>query len=492
MPRPRLLFVCAEAYPLAKTGGLADVCAALPMALERAGIDVRLMLPGYRSALDDAAGKQDLGTFADGARRVLARMPDTGLPVYLYDRADLFRRQGGLYQDADRHDWPDNHIRYGAFCKAAAELACNGDGEGWRPHLVHAHDWHTALLPALLALTPRPRVPSVLTIHNLAFQGNFALDACAAIGLPAALRDGGAAEFYGQFSFLKLGIAYANRLTTVSPTYAREILTPEHGAGMDGLLRSRAEHLVGILNGVCNEVWNPATDAHLPTRYSHDDIDGKRACKAAVQQELGLDPSDEKPLICFLNRLTHQKMADVVLAAMPAFAHSGFQFAVHGSGDRDFEHAFAAAAERTPGVAVRIGYEEALAHRLNAGADISLTASRFEPCGLTTMYAMRYGTLPLTRPVGGLADTVVDASGTIDGDGATGFTFSKPDAAGLLSGLGRVAELFRDQSAWRRMQRSAMTRDFGWDMSARQYIDVYDSLLPREERMPDFEPKQAA
>lgn len=491
MPQPRLLFVCAEAYPLAKTGGLADVCAALPAALSRAGVDVRLMLPGYRSALDCAAGKRDLLALPDGARLVLGRMPDTDLPVYLYDRPELFRRDGGLYQDEDRRDWPDNHARYGAFCLAAAQLAMHGDGAGWRPQLVHAHDWHAALVPALLTQAS-PRLPCVLTIHNLAFQGNFPLHAAAAIELPPALRNSNAGEFYGQFSFLKLGISYADRLTTVSPTYARDILTPEHGAGMDGLLRSRAERLVGILNGVDGEVWNPATDAHLPNRYSHDDMSGKRACKAAMQQELGFEPSEERPLICFLNRLTHQKMADVVLSAMPAFAKAGFQFAVHGSGDRDLEDAFAAAAKETPGVVVRIGYREALAHRLNGGADISLTASRFEPCGLTTMYAMRYGTLPLTRPVGGLADTVVDTAGTIDGEGATGFTFREPDAAGLLSGLDRVAERFRDQATWRRMQHAAMTRDFGWDMSARRYIEVYDSLLPEQDMRSNAEPKQAA
>ena len=489
MPRPRLLFVCAEAFPLAKTGGLADVCAALPMALARTGMDVRLMLPGYCCALDAALVKSELRTFADGARLVLAQMPDTGLPVYLYDRPDLFARPGGLYQDATRRDWSDNHVRFGAFCVAAADLAREGDGAGWRPQLVHAHDWHTALVPALLSLTPA-RVPSVLTIHNLAFQGNFSSEAGSAIGLPALLCNSQAAEFYGQFSFLKLGITHADRLTTVSPTYAREILTPEHGAGMDGLLRSRAEHLVGILNGVCSEVWNPATDAHLPNRYTHDDISGKSACKAAVQQELGLDPSEERPLICFLNRLTHQKMADVVLSAMPAFAQAGFQFAVHGSGDRDFEQAFADAAHRTPGAVVRIGYEEGLAHRLNAGADISLTPSRFEPCGLTTMYAMRYGALPLTRPVGGLADTVVDATGTIDGDGATGFTFRDPDAAGLLSALDRAAAQFRDRVAWRRMQHTAMTRDFGWDLSARRYTQIYASLLPKEP--PETVQKRAA
>jgi starch synthase len=479
MPRLRLLFVRAEAYPLAKTGGLADVCAALPAALARAGVDVRLMLPGYRSALDGAVGKQDLGSFAGGGRLLHARMPDSGLPVYLFDHPDLFRRDGGLYQDPDRRGWPDNHLRFAAFCRAAAWLALHGDGAGWRPQLVHAHDWHTGLVPALLALEGPTRPPSVLTVHNLAFQGNFPRQATGAMALPAALCDSDAAEFYGQFSFLKVGISYADRLTTVSPTYAQEILTPEHGAGLDGLLRKRAADLVGILNGVDGEVWDPETDAHLAHHYSRDDLSGKRACKAAIQQELGLEPSEAVPLICFLNRLTHQKMADVVLAMLPALAEVGCQFALHGKGDRDMESAFAAAAERSPRVAVRIGYREDLAHRLNAGADISLTPSRFEPCGLTTMYAMRYGTLPVTRPVGGLADTVVDSAGTAADDaGATGFTFAEPSAEGLLACLGRAAGRFRDKAAWRRLQHTGMTRDFGWDASARRYLAVYHDLLP--------------
>jgi starch synthase len=313
------------------------------------------------------------------------------------------------------------------------------------------------------------RPPSVFTVHNLAFQGNFPWPATGAMALPAALRDSDAAEFYGQFSFLKTGLSHADRLTTVSPNYAQEILTPEHGAGLDGLLRQRAADLTGILNGVDCEVWDPATDTHLAHRYHRDDLGGKRACKAAIQQELGLDPNDEAPLVCFMNRLTHQKMADVVLAMLPALADIGCQFALHGKGDRDIERAFTAAAECAPRVAVRIGYREDLAHRLTAGSDISLTPSRFEPCGLTTMYAMRYGTLPVTRLVGGLADTV---------DGATGFTFDEPNAEGLVTCLGRAADRFRDKSSWRRLQHAAMTRDFGWDASARRYLAVYAGLLP--------------
>jgi starch synthase len=479
MVQMRILFVAAETYPLAKTGGLADVCAALPAALARAGVDVRIMLPGYRSALDGAVGTQQLAAFAGGGRLLLARMPDSDLPVYLFDHADLFRREGSLYQDVDHRDWPDNRVRFTAFCKAAAQLALHGDGRGWRPQLVHAHDWHTGLLPALLALEGPSRPPSVFTVHNLAFQGNFPRQAADAMGLPEALRDSDAAEFYGQFSFLKSGISCADRLTTVSPTYAQEILTPEHGAGLDGLLRKRAADLVGILNGVDGEVWDPTTDAHLLHRYSRDDLSGKRECKAAIQRELGLEPKEEAPLVCFLNRLTHQKMADIVLAMLPTFAEVGYQFALHGKGDRGIERAFAAAAERSPNIAVRIGYREDLAHRITAGSDISLTPARFEPCGLTTMYAMRYGTLPITRAVGGLADTVVDASDTpVDGDGATGFTFAEPSVNGLATCLGRAANRFRDKPSWRRLQYTAMTREFGWDASALRYLAVYRELLP--------------
>jgi starch synthase len=476
---PRVLFVCAELYPLAKTGGLADACAALPRALACEGIDVRLMLPAYPSALAAAEGPRAVLQLADGGRILRAHVPDSRLPIYLFDQPDLFDRPGGLYQDADRQDWPDNHRRFAAFCRAATMLALHGDGAGWAPDLVHAHDWHAALVPALLALQDRPRPPSVLTIHNLAYQGNFPLHEAAEAGVPAALLRTEVAEFYGQFCFLKAGISTAERLTTVSPTYAREILTPEYGAGLDGVLRTRAKDLVGILNGVDPDVWNPASDAHVPYHYTAQDLGGKRACKAALQLELGLEAAPDMPLVCFANRLTHQKMADAVLELLPALAARNIQFALHGEGDRALESAFAAAAGQSPHVALRVGYREDLAHRLTAGADISLVPSRFEPCGLTALYAMHYGTLPVYRPVGGLADSVVDAGDAQEPPSdATGFSFAEPSAAELLAGLDRACVRFASQHAWQRMQRTAMQRDFSWDMAARRYLELYCALMP--------------
>jgi len=476
----RALFATGELFPLAKTGGLADASAALPAALAGLGMDIRPILPGYGSALDVARAKRTLGPLPGGGTLLLGRTPDTGLPVYLLDWPDLFRRPGGPYQDRARRDWPDNLRRFAAFCAAAAHVALHGDGGSWRPDVVHANDWHTGLLPASLALHAGRRPRSVFTIHNLAFQGNFPLDAAGAMGLPEALLSPEGAEFYGQFSCLKAGIRYADRLTTVSPTYAREILTQEYGCGLDGLLRARAGDLVGILNGIDTVLWNPAGDPALPTRYDAEDLAGKRDAKAAVQRELGLDPAPDVPLVVGVNRLTQQKMADVVLAALPALLDQGVQVVLHGEGDPALEAAWRAAATgRTRRLAVRIGYREALAHRLLAAADIALTPSRFEPCGLTTMYAMRYGALPVTRPVGGLADTVRDIdTAQPERTTGTGFFFAAPTSAALAACVARAATLFRDRPAWRRCQRNAMQRDFGWEPSARRYLALYRALVP--------------
>jgi starch synthase len=475
----RILFAASELYPLAKTGGLADACAALPAALAGLGADIRVMLPGYVSALDTAEDKRCLLQLGEGASLLLGRTPDSGLPVYLLDWPELFRRDGGPYQDNDRRDWPDNLRRFAAFCQVAARLALGGDGQGWQPDIVHAHDWHAGLLPALLALHDGPRPRTVFTIHNLAFQGNFPLDTAHALGLPDPLLGADGAEFYGQFSCLKAGIRYADRLTTVSPTYAREIMTPEYGAGMDGLLRARAGDLVGILNGIDNVLWNPGADANLPAPYDADDLAGKQTAKAAVQQELGLDPDAAGPLVVGVNRLTHQKMADVVLAALPDLLEQGAQVVLHGEGDPELEAAFrAAGAGHGTRLAVRIGYEEKLAHRLHAAADLALTPSRFEPCGLTTMYAMRYGALPVTRPVGGLADTVVDADDTErTGAAGTGFTFDAPTPVALAGCLRRAEARYREPAAWQRLQRNAMRRNFGWGLSARRYLALYGGLV---------------
>ncbi|HVB68873.1 MAG TPA: glycogen synthase GlgA [Acetobacteraceae bacterium] len=482
-PPLRVLFATGELFPLAKTGGLGDASAALPAALAGLGVDIRPILPGYVSALDATRAKRTLGPLPAGGTLLLGRTPDTGLPVYLLDWPDLFRRPGGPYQDSDKRDWSDNLHRFAAFCAAAAHVALRGDGGSWRPDLVHANDWHTGLLPAFLALHAGPRPRSVFTIHNLAFQGNFPLDAARALGLPDALLSPEGAEFYGQLSCLKAGIRYADRLTTVSPTYAREILTPDYGCGMDGLLRARAGDLTGILNGIDKVLWNPAEDAALPAGYDADDLAGKRAVKVAVQQELGFDPAADVPLVVGVNRLTQQKMADVVLAALPALIDQGgldqgVQVALHGEGDPELEAALRAAAAGHAGrLAVRIGYREALAHRLLAAADIALTPSRFEPCGLTTMYAMRYGALPVTRPVGGLADTVTDIDTTQpERATGTGFTFIDPTPEALTACMARAGALFRDRPAWRRCQRNAMLRDFGWGTSARRYLELYGAL----------------
>ena len=487
--RLRVLFATSELYPLAKTGGLGDACAALPAALVALGADIRPILPGYVSALDTAVHKRTLGPLPGGGLLLLGRTPDSFLPVYLLDWPELFRRPGGPYQDPDKRDWPDNLRRFAAFSAAAAQLAVQGDGHGWQPDLVHANDWHTGLLAAFLALHDGPRPPSMFTIHNLAYQGNFPLAEARALGLPDALLVPDGAEFYGQISCLKAGIRYADRLTTVSPTYAREILTPEFGAGLDGLLRARAADLVGILNGIDNELWNPAADLALPAPYDARHLAGKRAAKATLRHQLGLDPAAEAPLVVAVNRLTQQKMADVVLEALPALLDQGVQVALHGEGDPGLEAAFRAAAiGRESRLAVRIGYQEALAHRLNAAADLALTPSRFEPCGLTTMYAMRYGALPVTRPVGGLADTVTDIdTAHPEATAGTGFTFDDPTAAALAGCVRRAGNLFRDPVAWRRAQRAAMGRDFGWEVSARRYLALYGDLVaPEVQTRPRF------
>jgi starch synthase len=398
--------------------------------------------------------------------------------VLLYDCPALFTRGGGLYQDADGHDWPDNDRRFGMFCRAAVAVALGRTTLGWRPDLVHANDWHTGLVPALLSYSGEAAPKTVFTIHNLAFQGNFSLAAFTGLGLPPEALSAEGIEFYDRVSFMKAGLRFGDRLTTVSPTYAREILTAEHGCGFEGLLRTRARDLVGILNGIDHAVWDPAIDADLPVRYSAAAPGGKAACKNALRAEMGL-MDGEAPLMIYANRLTHQKMADVVLEAVPRLVANGAQVVIHGEGERELEQGFLELARAHPhNVAVRLGYTEPLAHRMHAGADLSLTPSRFEPCGLTTMYAMRYGALPVTRPVGGLRDTVDDvgAHGAGGGEGS-GFVFGETTADGLTRCVRRATDWYRKRGAWDSLQRNAMLRDFGWERSAQRYIELYDELL---------------
>lgn len=480
----RVLFATAEAYPLAKTGGLADVSRALPLALRKLGLDVRLLMPGYPRAYVRIENPRIVARIApalgiDDASLIEGIFPETDLPVYLIDSPSLFRRSGGIYQDEAGKDWPDNALRFAFLAHVGAEIALGrvGVGQGWTPDIVHANDWHAGLLPLYLSLHSGERPSTVFTTHNMAFQGNFPANWLEKLSIPSTCFQAAGVEFYNQISFLKAGLRYADRVTTVSPTYAKEILTTEFGCGMEGVLRHRREDFIGILNGIDDKLWDPACDPMLPHTFHVSDISGKRACKAALQQELGLPVSPETPLIGFVSRITHQKMADVILETLPWLCAQDVQFVSIGEGDHAMEAGFDQARELYNGkAAVIVGYDEPIAHRLQAAADILLAPARFEPCGLTQLYALKYGTLPIVRRTGGLADTVVDATATSIADrSATGFTFDNATPEDLISALVRALTLYREPLIWRRLQLQAMAQDFSWDASAAQYAALYSA-----------------
>jgi starch synthase len=477
-PPPRVLHAAAEIFPLVKTGGLADVVGALPHALAAAGADVRLLLPGLPAILDAVSRPRKVfeGGPLFGAARVTLRLgrfkagakgPD--VQAYVIDAPWLYARDGGPYQGPDGKPWDDNLQRFALLGWAAAHLAAGELDPAWRPDILHAHDWHAALACSYLRAHPGAHARSVFTIHNLAFQGLFAQDDFGLLDLPRRFMQPDGLEFHGWLSFMKGGLVHADRLTTVSPTYAREITTPEFGCGVEGVLRTRAADLSGILNGVDYGHWDPATDAALPARFDAQDLGGKAVCKAALQREFGLDARTDAPLIGIVSRLSEQKGLDLALAALPALRAEGVQLAILGSGDAPLERAFADAAAAHPGqVGVHIGYDETLAHRVIAGADLILVPSRFEPCGLTQLYGMRYGTLPLVRRVGGLADTVDDASG---------FIFEAADASSLIEAARRAVLTLREPARWRAMQQTAMARDHSWSAAAARYLALYRSLM---------------
>jgi len=448
----RILFVTPEYAPFAKAGGLGDVSAALPAALRAQGTDVWVLLPGYPGVLKETADGREIARFSELGHDCRLLQKNFLLVV---DCPALYRREGDPYQDPGGQDWPDNALRFGFLCKIAARLAPQYD-------VVHCNDWPTALTPALTD------APSLLTIHNLAFQGNFSREWVARLGLPEALFTMDQAEFHGQLSFLKAGLTQARALTTVSPTYAREIQSAEFGCGLDGLLRHRNGALSGVLNGIDVETWDPATDALLAQRYDASSLEKKAANKAALRRRLNLEASDE-PLIGFVGRLTQQKGADLIAAAMPELAALPAQLAMLGRGERAIEGALTAAAARHPGrVALAVGFDEELAHLIEAGADVFLMPSRFEPCGLNQMYSQRYGTPPVARATGGLADTVID--------GETGFLFERAEASALVAAVRRALAAWREPARWREIQRAGMRRDFSWAAAARRYADLYSRL----------------
>ncbi|MBX6419738.1 MAG: glycogen synthase GlgA [Nevskia sp.] len=474
----RALFAVAELLPIAKIGGLADVAAALPSALAGLGVDIRIVVPAYRGAREKLVDARWIGGFeVQGLPFAIwqGRLPGVGATVWLAECAPLYARAGGdPYRDEHGAPWPDNALRFGAFCEAVARLARDGV-EGWRPEVVHCNDWHTGLIPVWLSLAPQPP-RTIFTIHNLAYQGLYDRAVFDRLGLPASLWTPEGLEFYGRFSFMKAGLAYADALTTVSPTYAREIQAPEHGWGLDGVLRHRAGALRGILNGIDDAVWNPATDPLLARRYTSATVGhGKRANKLALQSELGLAADARIPLLAFIGRLVWQKGGDLILAVATELLAHDCQLAVLGTGDRDQEAGFAAlAARHRERVSVHLAYDERLAHRIEAGADVLLMPSRYEPCGLNQMYSQRYGTVPVARRVGGLADTVNDATPEALAAGtATGVLFDRGDPADLANAARRALALYRNPALWRALRRAGMRRDFSWRRAAAEYLALY-------------------
>ena len=475
----RVLHVAAEVHPLVKTGGLADVVGALPPALADLGLDVRLLLPGLPAIVSALQQRQEICNFgamfgASQVRLCIGRITSQPAPVYVIDAPDLYNRVGSPYQAADGSDWPDNLQRFALLGWVAAQLAAGAGDPSWKPTIVHAHDWHAAMACAYVRADRRCLgTRTVFTIHNLAFQGLFPATDFGRLGLPQDFMQTEGLEFYGRLSFMKAGLVWADRITTVSPTYAREIATPDYGCGMDGMIRHRAADVSGILNGVDPQVWNPLTDADLPAHFSVQQLAGKGSCKQALQQELGLKPVADALLFTLVSRLSHQKGIDLLLDALPAMFASGAQLALLGSGDAQLQADLQDLSRRWPGqMGLRIGYDEALAHRMIAGADALLVPSRFEPCGLTQLYALRYGTLPLVRRTGGLADTVLDG----DEAGSTGFIFDAATAPALQGAMQRALQAYARPAHWQAMQQRAMAMDFSWQASARQLALHYQSL----------------
>lgn len=447
---------------------------ALPQALQSAGAEVRLVLPALpalMAVLRASAVVADRPTSISQTSplRVLCGTLGEGGPIsYLIDAPSLYAREGGPYQDAQGRDWPDNLQRFALLSQCAAQLAAGRLDPHWSAQLLHVHDWHTALACAYLRRLDSP-VRSILTVHNLAYTGQFPLEAFGSLGLdPRLIQPGAPLEFFGQLSLLKAGLVLADQLSTVSPSYAREMATAEFGCGLDGVIRSRGEAVTGLLNGIDTAVWNPATDPAIAARFDVVRPGNKRHCKRALLKEFGLDDDLGRPLFGVVSRLSGQKGIDLVLDALPRLEQLGGTLVLLGSGEAALERVCREAAQRSPRhVGVHIGYDETRAHRLIAGADVLLMPSRFEPCGLTQLYALRYGTLPLVRRVGGLADTI---------DETVGFPFG-PQDDGYLAALETAVNRYREVAAWRSMRRRAMLREHDWSRVAQEYLALYRRVV---------------
>jgi starch synthase len=475
----RVLAIASEAFPLVKTGGLADVAGALPLALPREGVEARTLLPGYPAVLAKLEGAQSVHVYPSlmgGAARVLEARAG-GLDLFVLDAPHLYGRPGNPYLGPDGKDWPDNALRFGALARVGADLA-KGIVPAYDADVVHAHDWQAALAPVYLHFDGGVRPATVLTIHNIAFQGHYYEDLLGSLGLPPEAMALEGVEYFGGIGFLKGGIWFADKITTVSPTYAREILTPEFGMALDGLLRTRAADVEGIVNGIDDEIWNPETDRTLARPFSAKKLADRAANKTALQARFGLAPDAEGPLFGVVSRLTSQKGLDLLALCLPGLLARGGQVALLGAGEPQFERGFRTMAEAYPDrVGVTIGYDEGLAHLIQAGVDFLVVPSRFEPCGLTQLCALRYGAVPLVARVGGLADTVIDANEAALGAGvATGVQFFPAEAGALDHAIVRAFDLYADADIMRRLRINGLSSDVSWRHPARRYAALYAKL----------------
>jgi starch synthase len=479
----KILFASSEVQPLIKTGGLADVSGALPIALKNLRHDVRIIMPAYGDTLKKIKRTQRVAAVElpgiPGEVTILKKkLPDTSVEVYFVDYAPAFQRGGNPYVNSEGNPWHDNAERFALFCRSVCEVAKNRIGLSWQPDIVHCNDWQTGLVPALLQ-TEVTRPATVFTIHNLAYQGLFPQQTFGYLGLPDQLWSPEALEFHHQLSFIKGGIVFADRVNTVSPRYAREIQTAEFGYGLEGLLKHRSAKLSGIINGIDEEEWNPAQDPHLKLPYTLETLAQKKTNKQFLQTSFELPADPNTLLLGFIGRMVDQKGVDLIIKLIPQLDNLPVQLVMLGSGDHKLERTVKElASHHSSTIKCHIGYDETLSHQIEAGCDVFLMPSRFEPCGLNQLYSLRYGTVPIVNNVGGLADSVADLNDQHDNlDVATGFIMKQTTSDALYTQIVKALNVYQDQSKWSRLVGNGMSKDFSWARSANDYIELYETAL---------------
>ena len=475
----KILFVSSEAHPLIKTGGLADVSGSLPIALNELSQSIHVLLPKYQNLniTEPVHHRCTIRIDNSDVHILETRLPNSHVVVWLVDYPPFFNFPGNPYNDEHGNARHNNAERFTLFCKVATEIAMDRAYLHWKPDIVHCNDWQAGLVPALLSLEYE-RPATVFTIHNMAYQGIFPPEKHRTLNLPGQLWHPNGLEYYGMLSMIKGGIVYADHITTVSPTYAKEIQTAEFGYGLEGLLQHKHYVLSGIINGIDTHIWNPENDAYIVEHYNIDTLEKKRSNKTALQQRVSLPVDPDVPVFGLISRLVEQKGIDLVLDSLPELISMPVQVVLLGSGSHEFEHRLHSLARLHPEkISVTIDYNESLAHLIEAGIDIFLMPSRFEPCGLNQLYSQRYGTIPIVRKTGGLADTIEDAlPESIANNTATGIAFQQASSDSLIEAIKRALILFNDKPTWEKLQRNCMNKNFSWQNSAEQYLTLYNEL----------------